>query len=243
MWAADDDERHPTYVSTCLRTLEDDPGAVSCATGVEFVDESDKVIGRQLEGEALTHADWARRISAIIARRDAHLGFGFYGLHRRRVLESVGPLGEGFGADVLLTLRLAKLGRWRFVPQPLLRYRFPSTADEERGPDLGRKDDRPVSSLLRSVWQELGASGTARERIAAQGTFLLAVGRPGGAWNRMLTGEKGRLLRSAIAERHFGQAARHGIGRLVLDPLGVVRPRHWGLVSDLWQRRDGAEEA
>jgi glycosyltransferase involved in cell wall biosynthesis len=234
MWAAHDDHWDPRYLAGCLDRLQEEPAAVSCATEVELIDRSNHRIGPIQSGPGLTSPHWATRVATIVARHDGYVGFGFYGLHRTEALRSVSPLEEGFGADVLLTLRLAKLGRWGWIAEPLFRYRvYPKEGDGEFAWLPGfHGEERPVSRLMATVWEEIGSGPRLHERVTARSRFALAAMRPGGGWNRFLLKENGNLLRSAVAQRDVLAVVRHGSKRLLLDPLSPLRRRNWDIVAE-----------
>jgi hypothetical protein len=242
MWAAHDDRWDPRFISMCLDRLEGDPDAVSCATAIQFIDEFDRTTGRPQDGTGLSSESWASRVGAIVARQDRFIGFGFYGLHRTAVLRQMGPLAEGFGADVLLTLRLAKAGRWCWIPQPLFRYRILAKQEGELTWRLAANvEERPVSHLIAVVWEEIGTGPpTRRDRLVARCRFALAVARPGRGWKSFLLKENGNLLRSALHRRDVPGVLRHASRRIVLDPLAPLRRKNWQAVAGV--RRASAEE-
>ncbi|MHB8246187.1 MAG: glycosyltransferase family 2 protein [Acidimicrobiales bacterium] len=243
MWAAHDDRWDPTFVSRCLSCLQQHPDTVTCATGIERIDESNCSLGLDLDNGGVTSSSWSARATGIVARRDRHIGFGFYGLHRTEALRAVGPLGGQFGSDVLLTLRLAKLGRWCWVDLPLFKYRIRTEDQRSAAPcdPALSQDRRPVSSLVRSIWAELAVDAPGAGAIlSARTRFLLAVCRPGHGWRTFLLMENGDLLRAAIAERDL-----HAVGltlgiRLMLDPLGWAKRSNWEACRNAYSRPDQA---
>ncbi|MFA5786453.1 MAG: glycosyltransferase [Actinomycetota bacterium] len=230
MWAAHDDRWDPRFISRCVASLQGNGEAVSCATGIQFIDAFGQPTGLVQEGAELNSPCWTTRVAAIIARHDGHIGFGFYGLHRTSALRRVSPLGFDFGADVLLTLRLAKLGPWCWVPEPLFQYRVQAKpgSGELAWPPTADTASHPVSQLAATVWRELGTCSPGRRAtIAARSRFVLALLHLDGGWRTFLLKENGNLVRSAIAGRDPVGVVRHGLMRLVLDPFSPVRRKNW----------------
>lgn len=119
-WAAADDRFDPSFASTCLDALADNPDAAGCLTGIRFVNDAGETNVVWNPGESPTSHDLRTRVRWYLGLRRWTES---YGLFRRGILEANGLFPPAFGPDVLLVWRIILRHRLCVVGTPLLTYR------------------------------------------------------------------------------------------------------------------------
>jgi hypothetical protein len=113
VWAAADDWRGPSFLTTCVKALERDPSAVLCASGAVSVGEW---TGSQLQIPAVEvpEATPARRVWRLLQYSRAGVNYCslIYALLRSSSLRGAMPFQQNWGEDVLVLWRLACAGRF-----------------------------------------------------------------------------------------------------------------------------------
>jgi glycosyltransferase involved in cell wall biosynthesis len=186
MWAADDDQWAPSYVSACVGALQNAPQAVLACTQVRFVDEAGlhKEMSPDLhDNPDLSTSSIRKRIRLLLSRETWYL---VYGVIRRDVLLQTRRAANSYGADVVLTGELAIRGPFVKVPEPLFTYRKLASAEPDRGSWHNAIANReqvmatPYSFLLESFVEAIGASQVPLSaKLKAWGGLLdAAVFRP-----------------------------------------------------------------
>lgn len=186
MWAADDDQWSPSYVSACVGALRAAPQAVLACTQVRFVDEGG--LPRPMNPELHDNPDLStssirKRIRLLLSRETWYL---IYGVIRRDVLLKVTPMADTYGADVVLTGELALLGPFVTVPKRLYVYRKIDARPSDRGSwhdfvlDRNQAMATPYSTLLESFSEAIRTSRVPLSaKLKAWGGLLdAAVVRP-----------------------------------------------------------------
>jgi glycosyltransferase involved in cell wall biosynthesis len=119
-WNAADDYIAPTYLQRCIRVLEEDREVVLAFTRTLIVDDNDRLIR---ENEYDAEADVAspsvrfHRLMNIDHRR--HGAHELWGVMRRAELARIPIYERVVRADSIMLARLALLGRFRRVEEPL----------------------------------------------------------------------------------------------------------------------------
>jgi glycosyltransferase involved in cell wall biosynthesis len=138
-WAAHDDLYHRSYVETCIRILDDDPGVVLAHSKTAFVDDRgetfpvDPATGNYVDprtGVAQTAdspfvADSPVamvRFWQVLSR--ARWGTHMFGIMRRDVLQKTRLVPNFAGGDRAMLAELALLGRFRCANEVLFSKRF-----------------------------------------------------------------------------------------------------------------------
>ena len=120
MWAADDDERNPSFVSACIDKLMQCPDAVVCqaytASYIEGQEERLCVVHtNSLEGKT----DLIERYRETLAQNP---NMSIYGLFRSSTLRKTHLIEKILGADVAFIQELSIYGQIVQVPRILFKY-------------------------------------------------------------------------------------------------------------------------
>jgi glycosyltransferase involved in cell wall biosynthesis len=123
MWAAHDDLRDPSYVSTCAAVLQATPEAVLCCTDIRFIDED----GHELQ--VPPHVAGLRPNGRTPRQRVLQIAracnwYDIYGLARTSALAKTRRAIATWGFDVVVVLELCLRGPVLLVPEPLFSYRL-----------------------------------------------------------------------------------------------------------------------
>lgn len=144
MWAAYDDVRERTFVSSLVAALEAGPGAVLAFSRFDNIDEAGLTVRRYAE-------DWQRVFSKSRFRQFWSLALAdeaatqkanhIYGLMRRADLLALGGIVRSkvdySGEDVVTLLRLLARGRFLVVDEVLFHYRVRARATRMKEPLFG----------------------------------------------------------------------------------------------------------
>lgn len=138
-WAAHDDLHHETYLSTCIRMLDEDPDVVLAHTGTAFIDESGEFLPFERETASYLEPKTGRRYwpddpsigdSSVAVTRFWHVltrarwGTHMFGVIRREALQQTALLPNFAGSDRAMLAELALLGRFRCAKERLFMKRF-----------------------------------------------------------------------------------------------------------------------
>lgn len=125
-WAADDDDRDPEYVETCLQGFQKSEQLVLVNTFSELIDpKSEKVIKVDLGGTTIgmpARIRYKRYLSSIF-KEQAGVGDLIHGVIKRSALSRETPLPNILSWDHLLLARLSLEGEFYTIPQTLMRSR------------------------------------------------------------------------------------------------------------------------
>jgi glycosyltransferase involved in cell wall biosynthesis len=141
MWAAHDDVRERTFVSSLVGALEAEPDAVLAFSRFDNIDERGRTVRRYAE-------DWRQSFSASRFRQFWLLALAdegatqkanhIYGVMRRADLVAIGGMAhsnvEYSGEDVVTLLRLLSRGRFTVVDEVLFHYRVRAHATRMNEP-------------------------------------------------------------------------------------------------------------
>ena len=135
-WAAHDDRYKPSYISSCVAVLDEQPDVVLCYTNSVDIDAAGTFV------TAWPTTDRASSSDPLVRYRDVLMNerqcFPFYGLTRTEVLRSTVLVGTYSGSDQPLLADLALRGRFVEIREPLFEHRehagrsitaFPNTRD------------------------------------------------------------------------------------------------------------------
>ncbi len=220
-WLAHDDRITPSYLAKTVRVLDERTDAVLCNSVVSYIDQNGASIGLYNTGLALADsASAADRFAWMILR--SHSCVDFFGLIRRKTLETSLLHGSFHGADRALLAQLAIRGRLIQLPAPLVEMRE----------HPNRYTRQNVRSADRAAWHDASKRGKVSFptwRLYAE--YLKLVRN-----ERMLPRERARC---------YGALARWwmvnwNVARAVVDVLGVVAPGVPGAAERLKIRLFGA---
>lgn len=124
-WVAHDDLCAPTFIERCVAVLDAAPNVTVAHPRARLIDADGTVIGDHQQRLA-THAH--NVLDRVAALTRGHQCYEIFGLMRSSVLCGLPPMGDHFGADAILLLRLALVGPFREIPEPLFLRR---THDEQ----------------------------------------------------------------------------------------------------------------
>jgi glycosyltransferase involved in cell wall biosynthesis len=107
MWAAHDDLWEPQFLAECVRNLDEHPEAILAFTGFKRIilyTEQATILNPHFSNEPQAY----RRVIEYLNHEPANSIL--YGLYRRSMLENVGTMPGGYGADTLWLLRCVLQG-------------------------------------------------------------------------------------------------------------------------------------
>lgn len=113
-WACHDDLIEPTYLEKCIAVLDADPELVLCHAMTRVIGEQQGLI-EELQGVDAERP--SERFAAVTLR--PHWCMDIHAVIRAEALRRAAPMAGYFGADKAVLARLALLGRWARVPEPL----------------------------------------------------------------------------------------------------------------------------
>lgn len=215
MWAADDDQWEPGYVSSCVGALTVDPTAVLACTRLRFLGEMDDPVYTDqfalFDNPDLSSPSVQRRVRELLSR---YGWYAIYGVIRRDVLARTRLATSVFGADVILLVELALRGPFVLVDDPLFRYRLAEvrTPDRDSWDEIvARERSVPYSGLQEGVANAI-ASSSLPMRIRLAG--WLGMSRAAFIDRTPIRGWIGREVHSrlmtALAERDVRSIAKYG---------------------------------
>lgn len=169
MWAAHDDRWHASYVSRCLKGLEEHKDAVLCASSVRFVDRDGvelaessplrKAIGdyNRLQTRSM---DLHQRVRELTRKNN---WYAFYGLIRADALRRTNLFADAYGGDVLLLIELLFQGQFVILDERLFDYRVvektPAKQLEDiRGTAAAPKKLKPCTELAKGLLAKIDGS-------------------------------------------------------------------------------------
>jgi glycosyltransferase involved in cell wall biosynthesis len=125
MWASDHDLWEQSFISECLRKLEEESNAVLCFSPITLIDKEGQMIGTYDENLDTTNLDMLGRFHTVIWRLRWKLGAGasIYGLINSEALRMARPYQNVYGPDWILLIELSLLGSFVKLSQPLFHLR------------------------------------------------------------------------------------------------------------------------
>lgn len=123
MLAAHDDLWKPSYISRCLKQLDEHPGVVLCSSAVGYIGKTGYLLGSYFKTIDTLGLSVPERIHEIISSSET--GFATYGLMNLKALRATNAFRGVFGSDLLRLLELSLLGEFAKVPERLFFYRVP----------------------------------------------------------------------------------------------------------------------
>jgi len=203
-WIGDDDSLDPTYLSRCTEVLASDDRLVLVSTGIRYELDDGSISdtpylrsGLRSDDPAVRFAEWTWLLTQSFELLDP-----MYSLVRRAKVVDI-PRLERMREDELFAAKVALLGPWAHIAEPLATRRWPAQTQ----PNLARKLGAPLWTAYVSgeiecfrFWQLVGESG--------------------------LTPEQRRRARRAIARLEVvrvGQRAKRVAGRVTAKVTGAAK--------------------
>lgn len=124
-WLAADDALEPAFLQRCAAALDEDGEAVLAFPRIRVIDEFAGILRDgtfPYESPGLDSDSPRRRFRQICAALPSI--YPIFGLIRRKVLQTTRMIGPFVGADGCLLMELALRGKFRHVPEDLLRGRW-----------------------------------------------------------------------------------------------------------------------
>lgn len=208
-WAAHDDVLAPQCLARCVEMLDRDAGVVLCQARALVIDEQSRVVEEYAPPLRMDSPRPRERFLDMIVV--SHRCYQVFGVIRRSALERT-PLHGGYPAsDRVLLARLALLGRFYELPEPLFRPRAhaaqPARARADRYALTAWYDPAKQGRILFPKWRifagywstVVGAPVPITDRLACYGYLVrwLAHNRRELLRN-LTTAAKMLLLRSAV---------------------------------------------
>ena len=113
MWSSDDDFFAPTYLETCVRALDMDPGVVYCYAESIVTDSDGRILGREVDRGDVGNVKPDVRFWEYLVVRG---GENTYGLMRAAVLRRIAPHRTFPWAERVLFAELCLYGRFMRIP-------------------------------------------------------------------------------------------------------------------------------
>lgn len=170
-WAAHDDVCAPTFLSACVRTLDEDAAVVLCHSASLRIDAAGRSVGSYPdEVDAMDKAPH-RRFRRVI--REPHYCIPVFGVMRLAVLKATPRHGDYVGADRNLLAELSLHGKVRLLPEPLFQRRDHAESSVSKYSDERQRlawfDPRHEGRRSYPTWRRL------REYAAAIGRAPLST--------------------------------------------------------------------
>lgn len=139
-WAAHDDVLEPTYLEKTIRVLDESPDVVLAYTDVVLIDEHGKPCRNyEFELAAVDSGSAMRRFASLIfVNHRQHRATEIFGLMRSSALRQTTLQGCYARGDSVLLARMALLGRFRKVREPLFLSREHSAQSMAQKPTGSR---------------------------------------------------------------------------------------------------------
>jgi len=162
MWAAHDDLWGVSFISECVKALDENPSAILSCTQVEFIDRDTQILSLGYDPDHnfdSRNVEIRKRVRLLLSRVGGQL---MYGLIRPEALRQTNLLPFGWGPDRILLLELCLLGEFVKVPKTLFFYRMlfkdVSTMMEDVSPayryvDCGSPYTTQLFDSLKVVWK------------------------------------------------------------------------------------------
>lgn len=122
-WVADDDDRDPSYITRCVAVLARSPQVLLVNSQSQLVDPTTQQLLRQDMGcttLGLGPSQRYRRYLSTIFTAQAGVGDLIYGVMRRSAVLAAMPSQSVLPWDHLLLAKLALLGEFYTIPEPLM---------------------------------------------------------------------------------------------------------------------------
>ncbi|MFZ7094177.1 glycosyltransferase family 2 protein [Primorskyibacter sp. 2E233] len=120
-WCACDDYLSPSYLGKVLELLKSEPGASLSHSQTQIVDSNCDELEIFVPEFVMLPDDPVDRMMQVF--RHGQRCYEVFGVMRRETLENTGLIGNFRGGDNALLYRLAMLGTFEIVPEPLFHLR------------------------------------------------------------------------------------------------------------------------
>lgn len=123
-WSAHDDLCAPTFLERCVAALDGDPRVVLACPEILYIDAAGNVIGESPYNRKLPTDSPRPEERFCSLMLSGCMNFQCFGLMRAHALRRTPLLGGYDAADQVLLARLALLGPFREITEPLFYYRL-----------------------------------------------------------------------------------------------------------------------
>lgn len=215
MWAAHDDWFASTFISKCVKRLEEEPDAGMCVTDIIFIDESGQEI---LDQVYETFETIGMKPLEKIERIMSKLGwYDMYGLYRPEIIKTKKTDFHRFGADVTFTLEVILTSNYVKVNEPLFYYRRVHKSIQDYI-EMSRTsfllDKRPYTGLIRDLYRVVQDTNlTNQEKEMAEEIFLSNMESRKVGWRRVLVREN-----SSVDQGIMFDGWSRSVFKQLLDP-------------------------
>jgi glycosyltransferase involved in cell wall biosynthesis len=176
-WGASDDLRPPQAIADAVEAFRQNPTAVMGHGPVDLRLKHNDSRERAANEMDLLDPDGATRIRTF-TRQLRHNGM-LYGLYRRTALARA-TLGEHYGQDYLVCLKVCQSGPVAYMTSPIIEYR-------ERGEPLTSPMYRPVRLSLRNLLFYRGVMRSKCWAVLMWGCYYLSTDRAVAPGERLRT--------------------------------------------------------
>jgi len=165
MWAAHDDLWEPSYVTKCVKHLEQDDNLVLCSSDIRFIDEDGGEIAAGELVRILVEYNRLDTYSMPLRKRVRRLTrvlnwYALYGVIRADSLRRTHLWRSVFGGDVMLLMELLICGQTLILPELLFFYRLIPKAPAAQLQDItgiacDRSGLRPYTELAMQLLETI----------------------------------------------------------------------------------------
>lgn len=216
MWAAHDNLWDRTYISKCVRKMEEHPSAAVCISEVSLLDERGGLWDIDHPGMETTPAmDAAGRMHLLISR---FFWYEIYGLLRTDLVKKTQLFTEQYGPDLLLLMELLLLGEFVKVPAKLFFYRRHCgqlSADPAKPYIAAADSARPFTGLARNILRLVLAVAPDNEKGKIQSSFITCLSQENTIWRSFIFRENQAEL-SPEYDQCEETALRKNLSRILL---------------------------
>lgn len=224
--AADDDLRHPEYLSRCVAALERNPRALFCCTDIRLINEEGHDISATFEFQSYRPVGPTPR-ARLLALLRSTTWLHIYSLIRTPALAQTRLGQHMWGADVVQVAEMCLRGEVAEVPEKLFDYRWFSAKTSD---DLARGISTAEATVCVS-WSDLAVSLIesvslaplrVAERVQLKWMIVLELcfRNSNVAWG--IRREGFEPARRALRERKYRRAVTLGLIGLMTQTVGFV---------------------
>jgi len=198
-WAAHDDLVHPTYVSKCVRVLEENPDIMLCSADITFIDERGAIIDYPGQYCRLHTRGMGLR-QRVKCLTSAVGWFSLYGIFRASALRKTRLITPDYGCDVLLLLELLFQGQTNVLPEHLFTFRYIPKETKRYVTDItgsaGHVPADPYTCLAQALLRLIEDSDESVDlKVAMRNDLLDNVTRPNRRWRELILEENPAIAR------------------------------------------------
>lgn len=200
MWASHDDLWEPSYVTKCVKHLEQDDNLVLCSSDIRFIHENGGEIAADELRRILVEYNRLNTYSMPLRQRVSELTrvlnwYAVYGVIRSDALRQTHLFRSAFGSDVMLLMELLIWGQTLILPELLFFYRLiPKTASTQMQDISGivsaRSELRPYTQLAMQLLETIETAALSSDvRIDLREDLLNNVSCKNARWSNQIIAE------------------------------------------------------